>query len=273
MYANLCEALHGKTSASPTRVISSRRVLGLLAGLTVLAAALEAAAQVPLVRREYPPDAYYVAMRLFEQGEFVDAGKLFRSCAGSGYRSSEGPWVDSVCYSTMMGECYYQLGDLGRALEQYTAALNIFLAYPNWTLRIDFPPVVEPLLTTLPRPITWGTTTRRSTIGRFPDKYTVLQGRLDNENVIRRGGVIALPEFSQVNVHEIIRCTALAQRRRREILGVTCSQDPLTVALAETLGRRAPLNHWSQPWSDVLTGLAYASQGKSRRRWRNCRKQ
>ena len=130
-------------------------------------------------------------------------------------------------------------------------------------MRIDFPPVVEPLLTTLPRPITWGTTARRSTIGRFSDTYSVLQGRLDNENVIRRGGVIALPEFSQVNVHEIIRCTALAQRRRREILGVTCSQDPLTVALAETLGRRAPLNHWSQPWSDVLTGLAYASQGKS----------
>ena len=171
--------------------------------------------------------------------------------------------MDSICYSTMMGECYYQLGDLGRALEQYTAALNLFLAYPNWTLRIDFPPVVEPLLATLPRPITWGATTRGTTIGRFPDKYPVLQGRLDNADVLRRGGIIALPEYAQVNVHEIIRCTALAQRRRREILGVTCSQDPLTAALADTLGRRAPLNHWSQPWSDVLTGLAYASQGKS----------
>ena len=114
MYLNHCEAFHGKTSACPTRVISSRRVLGLLVGLTVLATALEAVAQIPLVRRRYPADDYYLAVRLFEQGEFADAGKAFRSSAGSGFRSSEGPWVDSICYLAMMGECYYQLGDLGR---------------------------------------------------------------------------------------------------------------------------------------------------------------
>lgn len=261
MHAYRSDAPQGSFSILSVRPILTRLLLGTWGAWIVLAMAQEAAAQAP-VRREYPPDGYYLAMRLYERGEFVDAGKAFRTLAGAGLRTTEGG-VDSICYAVMMGECYYQLGDLGRALEQYTNALNVFLAYPNWTLRIDYPPGVEPLLTTMTKPITWGVPTRRTTIGRFADKYPVLQGRLDNAEVLRRGGVIALPEFALVNVHEIIRCTALAQRRRRELLGVTGTQDPLTAALGDTLGRRGPLNHWSQPWSDVLTGLAYAGQGKS----------
>lgn len=226
-------------------VLASDRVWGQMAG----------------TRRQYPPDAYYLALRLFDEGEFVEAAKAFRNVSSSGLRSSEARWVDSVCYYAMVGECCYQMGDLVQAMEQYTAAVNLFLMYPNWMLQVDFPPAIEPLQTNAMRPITWGVSGRRAIIGRFSGNYSVLQGRLDNDNVIKQGGVIALPEFMQVNVPEIVRCTALSIRRRREILGLTSSHDPLNTTLAATLGRRTPLNNWWQGWSDVLAGVAYAAQG------------
>jgi tetratricopeptide (TPR) repeat protein len=232
-------------------------------GVGLLATVAASSTSWAQFRREYPPDGYYLAMRVFEEGEFVDAAKAFRTVASAGLRSTDGRWVDSICYHSMLGECFYQMGDLAQALEQYTAAINLFLAYPNWMLRIDFPPGMEPLQGVARRPITWGTSTRQAMVGRFSRTYPVLQGRLDNADVIRQGGVIALPEYMLVNVPEVVRCTALALRRRREIMGVTCSHDPLTTALVTTLGRRAPLNHWSQGWSDLLAGLAYASQGNS----------
>ena len=74
-----------------------------------------------------------------------------------------------------------------------------------------------------------------------------------------RGGVVAAPEFVLVNVQEIVRCTALALRRRMELLGPICRHDALTSQLVNRLEDRiAPANHWSQAWVNVQRGLAQA---------------
>jgi tetratricopeptide (TPR) repeat protein len=214
------------------------------------------------IRREYPPQSYYVSLELLEEGEFTDAARAFRSTARSGVRSSEGRWVDSICYHAMIGECFYQLGDLRSALDQYTAALNLYLGYSNWMLRVDMPLTLEPESRTMTRPITWGSTKRRAVIGRFNDSYPVLQGNLDPANAIRQGGVFAPPEFWLINAHEIARCTALAIRRRTEIMGVACRYDPLTTRLSQALNvRPARPNHWSQAWVSILLGLVQAAEG------------
>ncbi|MFV1968263.1 MAG: CHAT domain-containing protein [Pirellulaceae bacterium] len=216
------------------------------------------------ITREYPPLSYYVSMELYEEGEFTDAMKAFRSTARSGVRSTEGRWVDSICYHAMIGECYYQLGDLGRALDQYTAALNLYMGYSNWMLRVDFPQAIDANSRTMTRPITWGATTRRTRIGRFSDRYPILQGNLDNTSALVFGGVFAAPEFWLINAHEIVRCTALAIRRRSEITGAACRYDPLTTQLVQALSVRPTRpNHWSQAWVSVLLGLAYAAEGKA----------
>jgi tetratricopeptide (TPR) repeat protein len=216
------------------------------------------------IRREYPPQSYYVSLAFFEEGEFTDAAKAFRSTARSGVRSSEGRWVDSICYHAMIGECLYQMGDLRSALDQYTAALNLYVGYSNWMLRVDFPLMLEPESRTMTRPVTWGSTTRRAVIGRFNDLYPVLQGNLNPANVLRQGGVFAAPEFWLINAHEIARCTALAIRRRTEIMGIACRYDPLTTRLSQALQvRPARPNHWSQAWVSVLLGLAHAAEGNA----------
>lgn len=222
-----------------------------------------ALAQLNQQSRAVPHEDYLVAFLPYFDGEFDRARKLFHSSARGGVRSSEGRWVDSICYHTMIGECYYQLGDRAQALDQYTSALQLFLAHKNYLLRVQFPDAITDASKPQMANITWGRPTRATAIGRFPDTMLSAQGRLDNDKVIQQGGVVSAPQYFPVRVNEIARCTAVALARRYEIMGPVCAHDPLTSQLLDALSRRpAPPNHWSQAWISVQLGLAYASAGK-----------
>ena len=70
--------------------------------------------------------------------------------------------------------------------------------------------------------------------------------------------------FRRVDVKEIVRATALAIRRRNELLGpLGAEDDDLASAGHRPLARhrRFP-NHWSRAWADLLLGLAHAGVGK-----------
>ena len=218
---------------------------------------------VPIGRgKSAPVDMYWLTMPSFYDGDFRTAARGFRDAARSGIASTEGRWIDSICYYTMLGECYYQMGDLGNALDQYNAALELYLAHRDWMLRVEFPPGLDPA-SQVRNTITWGKTSRTAVVGAVAERYQSLQGRLDNDKVIEKGGVIAPPQYYAVYVSEIIRCTATAIRRRTEIMGPTSEHNLLTAQLVDALARRpGPPNHWSQCWVELELGLAYASAGK-----------
>jgi hypothetical protein len=226
--------------------------------LLFLSGVAVAHAQRPTV---YPPPEYYVAFAPYYEGEYRNALGAFREAARGGLRSTEGRWIDSICYHTMMGECFYQLGDLTHALEQYHAALELAVAHNGWMLRIQYPELIEPSSSSIRSSITWGV--RAIPMARIPDRMLSLQGRLDNMDVLKRGGVAAAPEYYSVNVKEILRCIALALRHRREILGPVCPHDPVTNQLLNAFTRyQTEPNHWSQSWTTCLAGLAFYSAGK-----------
>ena len=213
---------------------------------------------------EYPTRTYYLSFEWYHEGEYRDALKAFNSARRDGIRSTEGRWVDSICYFTMEAECYYQMGYLSEALERYTSALNLFLAHRFWMLRVNFPPLLEQVGLAR-RPITWGASARGVSLGSFPKRVPILQGKslAENERAIVQGGLIALPEYVMINAHEICRCTALAIRRRREIMGAACEHDPLTLQVYEALSiRPARARHWSEAWIHVQLGMAAAAAGK-----------
>ncbi|MHB8862763.1 MAG: hypothetical protein ACYC6N_10180, partial [Pirellulaceae bacterium] len=91
-------------------------VLALLG--TFLAAT--AAGQVPT--RGVPSDEHFAAFSPYLNGDFNSARRLFES--SSRIKSTEGVWIDSIPYHTMIGECMYQMGNLAGALDQYSAALQ-----------------------------------------------------------------------------------------------------------------------------------------------------
>jgi tetratricopeptide (TPR) repeat protein len=220
-------------------------------------------AQLNPQSRAVPRADYFLSFAAYYDGDFIAARKNFQSAAKGGIRSTEGRWVDSICYHTMIGESYYQLGQRELALEQYTNALRLFSSQKNWLLRVDFPDSIDAASVPAMGNITWGRSTRKTIIGRFPDTMLSAQGRMDNDQVIRQGGVIAPPQYYPLRVNEIVRCTALAIARRNEIMGPVCEHDPFTMELVNTLASRpAPPNHWSQAWISVQLGMALASAGK-----------
>ncbi len=206
-----------------------------------------------------PRDIYFLALRSFYAGEYRDALRGFQSAARSGVRSSEGRWVDSICYYAMIGECNYHLGDLDAALQQHEAALRLLLAHSGWMKRLQFPPAVPPAQ--IAGGLPWGPSTRPCVPGQFPETVLSLQGT-DIDRVVRQGGIVAPPELYPLRVIEIFRCVAVSLQRRRELLGPVGAYDRLNSDLERELAKRPFAgNHWAGTLLNVQLAIAKATAG------------
>jgi tetratricopeptide (TPR) repeat protein len=212
--------------------------------------------------RAVPRDDYFLALTGMHAGIYRESVRNFQDVAGGGIRSTEGRWIDSICYYARLGDCYYHQGELGAALDQYNAAVRLYLAHSDWMLRMQFPDL-EPEPANRLGNIAWGAPARPINIGRFPDTMLSAQGTPNVEAVLQRGGILTSPELIPVRASEVAYCIALSIRRRKELMGSTCPHDPLTASLVETISRRpSPPNSWSQSWISVMLGLAYSSAGQ-----------
>ena len=110
-------------------------------GLIILAClpTREAAAQGFM--RSVPTSSYFVTLAAFYDGEYRNALVDFLSEGRGAIKNGPNYWIDSICYNTMAGECYYQLGQYRQALNHYTPALHLYVAFNNWMLRVHFNPV------------------------------------------------------------------------------------------------------------------------------------
>jgi CHAT domain-containing protein len=208
---------------------------------------------------------YFTHFNIFYDGDYADALKSFESDSRSCVRSGTYRWIDSICYETMKGECYYQMGMYDKALVCYTDALGIYTMYPDWMMRMAFANAIRPDLAGSRKQVPWGISKRMATVGRFPTTVEMVQGKTpaQNEQAVKQGGIVQQMFLYPVNPQEIIRCTALAMRRRAELLGPLSKNDPITIDLvSKTTGTINPANHWSEAWGDLERGLAYAAAGK-----------
>jgi tetratricopeptide (TPR) repeat protein len=207
--------------------------------------------------RPIPTPTYFGSFALLYAGEYRDALKGFGS--ERGIRTPQSRWIDSICYHTMTGECYYKLGQYGEALESYNAALNLYIAFSNWMTAVQFTAPVVPVTNRPAFP--WGRSARNMPRGKFPD-FPIAQGQPITEAAVRRGGVLASPVQRLINVTEIVRCTCLAMMRRAEILGPLAKHDRLTDKVLNAAAQRQGIpNHWSQAWLDAQLGFANVAAG------------
>ncbi len=94
--------------------------------------------------RTVPTSTYFATLGVFYDGDYRAALIDFLSEGRGGIKNGQTSWIDSICYNTMAGESYYQLGQYGPALNHYTNALNLYVAFNNWMLRVQFDPVIRP---------------------------------------------------------------------------------------------------------------------------------
>lgn len=209
--------------------------------------------------RAVPGNDYLISFNPFYSGEYRTAVKAFRSAARGGVKSPDLRWVDAVCYDTMMGECFYHMGDLRTALESYNSALRIFLANTDWLKRLRYPTQVQPKQ---PARLSWGPPKRQTIPGNFPDTILSQQTALNAQALTQNNLIIQQSQLFPLRAIEILRCTALALARRNELLGPISVQDSLASQMERRLSVRttAP-NHWARPILDVPLGLAKAGAG------------
>jgi tetratricopeptide (TPR) repeat protein/CHAT domain-containing protein len=212
------------------------------------------------VARQVPSTIHFTTLPGYYSGNYRGALAMFVNESQNGLRNAASQWIDVIPAYTMAGECYYQLGQPQKALEQYDAALKLYVAYSDWMMRVQFQnpaPMLNPV-----RATPWGQSKRRATPGAFPREYTMGQGQIDQSRVVQQGGVVQAAIAFPVNVVEVVRCTSLAIRRRREIMGPVCNHDPLTQSVVDVLARKpGPPNHWSEAWINLQLGCAYAAAG------------
>ena len=218
---------------------------------------------------EIPHASYYACKAAFYSGDYRDAERNLRR--ERGVRSGQTNWIDSICYHSMLGEVLYNEGRNAEALAEFDQACQIFLAYPNWLLQVKFQSTssggLRPDVSRARRVPSWGRSSRNFVLGQFPGAEQILVGDLNAQEKYQKGGVVSVPMYWRVNIAEIMRTTALAIRRRNELLGPLGPQDPISKQLSAALASNslAPANHWSNAWIDVLRGCAKQGWASSTR--------
>jgi len=241
--------------------------------LVALAVAAPAAAQSTTGDRACPSRAYYGGIAQMYDGDYRDALKTFLSEGRSGIKTAQSRWIDSICYHTLTAETYYRLGDLNQALEHYTSALKLYVAFHNWMVQVKFPPSIRTAGAGFGKRVPWGTSTRQAPLGQFSDSTLIQQGRVDNNEQVRRGGVVQQAVLFPLNVQEVVRATTLAIRRRAMLLGPLRSSDALQAEVVSVLSQRpGQPNHWSECWIDLQLGAALAAAGKESQALANLQK-
>lgn len=220
----------------------------------------------PVRGQPVPSDAYFFIFREFFDGEYDRAVRDFIGQGRGAIKTVESNWIDSICYHAMSGECFYQMGQLARAKGHYDSALQLYVAFADWMIRVQWPsPVLRPANPGGVRPCPWGQSQRPARWAQleYSDTASIAQGQINNTNVVQRGGVVRMAQTYPIRPGEIVRATTLAIRRRAELLGPLGEADILTKDVLAALTRRPTQpNHWSEAWIDVQLGLAFAAAGK-----------
>lgn len=213
-------------------------------------------------RMTVPTDYYFQVLGSLYDGDYVYALQEFQGCLRGAVKNGTNYWIDSICYHTMCGESYYQMGQYGPALDHYNKALQLYVAFNDWLIPVRFSPAITQSMQAI-KPIPWGQSQRQMFVGTFPDTVLIRQGQVDNSRVIATGGVVQQAMDYPLNPQEIVRCTCLAIRRRRDLLGPTAPHDALNNQVITVLSKRpVQPNHWTEAWVDVELGCAFSAAGK-----------
>lgn len=205
---------------------------------------------------ELPRAEYYVARELFRVGRTAEASDGFKAALNRARRIGDQRWIDSIPPLVMLGECYYQQGNLALAIEHYDNALMLALANPAWTEQIEIQPEQLPDLEISSKSITWFTKSRPTRSVAVPNG---IQISIDptQAQVGPQGGVVApVSLITRLDATEVLRTMGISLMRRWQILGPLARYSPLREPLDAYLARMPsqPVPWMLSSWN-VLRGL------------------
>ncbi|MCC7338908.1 MAG: CHAT domain-containing protein [Pirellulaceae bacterium] len=204
---------------------------------------LSAVARPPCISaqavNELPRAEYYVARELFRVGRILEAADGFKAALNRAQRVGEKYWIDSIPPLVMLGECYYQQGDLALALEQYDGALMLALANPGWINQLQVTSEQLADLESTNKGIQWFTRSRAVRAVVVPAGVQINIEPAQPPVAPQVGGAAPTTLVTQLDVSEVLHTMGIALMRRWEVLGPLAKHSPLNGAL-DTLFARGP---------------------------------
>lgn len=206
---------------------------------------------------ELPRAEYYVARELFRVGRTMEAADGFKAALNRARRLGEKRWIDSIPPLIMLGECYYQQGELALALEQYDAALILALENPGWIsqLQVSTEQIAE--LEPTSKTIQWFTKSRALRAVVVPAGVQIAIEPAPSLVAPQGGGAAPIHLVTQLDVSEVLHTMGIALMRRWEVLGPLAKHSPLCGALDALFARgpNPPVPWLVSSWK-VLQGIS-----------------
>lgn len=203
-----------------------------------------------------PRAEYYVARELFGAAQTLTAAEGFETALSRARRVGQKRWIDSVPPLVMLGECYYRQGNIAAALEQYDAALLLYLENSAWIDQVET--VAEPVSERdAAKGINWFPRSRPIQLLAIPEGVQIAIDPTQAQ-VGPQGGVVApVSLVTRLDAAEVLQTTGIALMRRWQLLGPLAKHSPL----AEPLGQLFSQNPRTQaPWIlsswSVLRGIS-----------------
>ncbi len=216
--------------------------------------------------QQLPHRGYYIGFAPLYEGDFKAALRRFNSEYRSAFRVGDARYLDSVCILTMIGECHYRVGDHQTALQMYNDALTLYLGLEGqrWQANIRLPGIIQTDTAAVQKArVSWGQSQRNGKISNVPDTISVLRKQLAAGIALEQGAIFDPSELRQVNVAEVLRCTALAVHRRRQISGATGRYDPFAIRLANSLKKAGSGNGTLMgAFNGVVYGMTLSAVGE-----------
>jgi len=206
---------------------------------------------------ELPRAEYYLARELLHAGRTREATLGFEAARRVARKVGQERWIDSIPPLVMLGECYYQQGNLALALEHFDAALLLALQYPTWIDELNVGVEQLPPLDSSSRGINWFIKSQPTIPVSIPE---AIQISIDptQAKVGPIGEVIApVSLVTRLDAMEVMRTLGIAMLRRWQLLGPLAEHSPLADPLGKYFSRnpRQPAPWVNSAWN-VLRGLS-----------------
>lgn len=207
---------------------------------------------------DLPRTEFYVAAELYGAGQLGEAAKGYEVALRLARQVGQERWIDSIPPLVMLGECYFQQGDVAMAMEHYDAALMLALENPGWIDQIEVGAEQLPPLENASQGINWFAKSRPTVSVAIPESVQIsidpTQAQVDPQgNVV---GPVSL--VTRLDATEVLRSLGVAMMRRWQLLGPLATHSPLARPLEELFSRnprqQAP---WVQHSWSVLRGISH----------------
>ncbi|MFN3191697.1 MAG: CHAT domain-containing protein [Aureliella sp.] len=211
---------------------------------------------------DLPRAEYYVARELHGAGRIAEAAEGFNAALSRARRVGQNRWIDSVPPMVMLGECFYERGNVAAALEQYDAALMLILQNQNWVNELQYDLEQLPLLDGYPKDIDWFQRSRPSQPVAIPEAVQFLVDPTQAQPTPQGGVTVPVTLLTRLDATEVLRTTGIALLRRWQLLGPLGKHSPLSQPMRDYFdGSPNDPVAWLQGSWSVLRGLSRLSMG------------